>query len=167
VCTGTSLTLSAVADAWLEQNSPTNNKGSDSILKVKSQRVDNFRALVRFATPQLPAGCRLVRVTLRLYADGSRTGRTLVAAPTNSSWSESSVNWRNQPQPIAPGVGVPSASGFVTWDLTPVAGSIISSGVAPSFVIMDSREDVGNAEQSFFAREKRLRPPQLVLHFAP
>ena len=55
---GAPITLVANADAWIEQNSPSNNKGIDSILKVNSQGPsNNLRALVRFAYPNLAPGC--------------------------------------------------------------------------------------------------------------
>ena len=73
---GTTITASANADAWIEQNSASNNKGTDSILKVKSQGPsDNFRALVRFALPaSVPQGCVVQSATLRLFAASSAIG---------------------------------------------------------------------------------------------
>jgi hypothetical protein len=45
---GPAVTLTATADAWLDQNSSTTNKGSDSIIKVRSKQPrDNMRSLVR------------------------------------------------------------------------------------------------------------------------
>jgi hypothetical protein len=71
-------TLAADADAWIDQNSPTSNKGTDSVLKVQSKApTDNLRALVRFALPvSVPQGCLLSSATRRLFAGSSRTGRT-------------------------------------------------------------------------------------------
>src|SRR5688572_20584164 len=61
--------VSANADAWIDQNSSSTNKGTDSILKVQSKGpTDNFRALVRFSLPPAPQGCTLESATLRLFS---------------------------------------------------------------------------------------------------
>jgi hypothetical protein len=160
--------LPAAADAWLEQNSPTNNKGDDSILKVKAQRSnDNFRTVVRFAAVTPPDGCELLGATLRLYADSARAGRTLLATASDANWAEQTVTWATQPAFSGLVAIASSRSGYVTWDVLPVSGPAIQAGDTASFVIMDARENIGNAEQSFFAREKGERPPQLVLSFGP
>jgi len=44
---GAPVTVLSFADSWIDQNSATNNFGTDAILKVRSQAPgDNFRALV-------------------------------------------------------------------------------------------------------------------------
>ena len=67
------MTALAAADSWIDENSPTSNKGSDSILKVQSKGPsDNFRALVRFSLPAVPEGCMIQSATLRLYAASAK-----------------------------------------------------------------------------------------------
>ena len=73
-------TLTATADAWINSGSPSDNKGSDSILKVMSKSGGNLRALVRFNLPKMPQGCNVESATLRLYAkSASSSQRTLQA----------------------------------------------------------------------------------------
>ena len=47
---------------------------------------DNFRALVRFSLPAVPAGCTLQAATLRLFAASAGSGRTLQASRLAASW---------------------------------------------------------------------------------
>src|SRR5918998_526166 len=70
--------LTAVADAWFDQASTSDNKGSDSVLKVMSKGpVNNLRVAVRFGHPAAPSGCAVASATLRLYAGSARSGRTI------------------------------------------------------------------------------------------
>ena len=74
-------TLTANADAWIDQGGPQANKGTDSVLKVNSKSRSNMRALVRFLLPTIPAGCTIESATLRLYAASAKDGRTIQAHP--------------------------------------------------------------------------------------
>ncbi|HEX2505593.1 MAG TPA: DNRLRE domain-containing protein, partial [Gaiellaceae bacterium] len=99
----TPVILNAVADAWIDENSPSTNKGTDSILKVQSKGPrDNFRALVRFPLPPVPPGCVVDRALLRLYAASMKPDRVLQALRLVASWAENGVTWSNQPQTTGP-----------------------------------------------------------------
>ncbi len=60
---GPQQTLTASEDAWIDQGSPSSNKGSDSILKVMSKGNSNLRGLVRFNLPAMPQGCSVQSAT--------------------------------------------------------------------------------------------------------
>jgi hypothetical protein len=166
-CPSTTTALAA-ADAWIDQNSPTNNKGTDSILKVQSKGpADNFRALVRFTLPTgVPQGCVVESATLRLYAPTARTGRTLQALPLASPWSENGVTWNNQPGTTGPAATTTSASGYREWNVTAQVQAMYDTGANHGFLIKDATEGQ-DAEQQFHAREKGENVPQLVLTFKP
>ena len=158
--------MTASADAWIEQNSPQNNKGTDSILKVKSQaRSDNFRALVGFQLPPTPAGCTIVSASLRIFADSSQPQRTLEARRTLSPWTEHGVTWANQPATeLTPATVVTtSVRGYRSWSITQQARDASASGGALGFVVQDALEESTGVEQSFFSREKGESPPQVVI----
>jgi hypothetical protein len=165
---GTPVTLVAAADAWIEQNSSSNNKGSDSILKVKSQGTsDNFRALVWFALPDsLPQGCVVESATLRLFAASSTSGRTLQALQLADNWSENSVTWSNQPQATGAAATASSESSYREWDVTTQVQAIYDASANHGFLIRDAVEGNSGAEQQFHSREKGENPPELVIRFA-
>jgi hypothetical protein len=163
---GPAVTALSTADAWLDENSATNNKGDDSILKVQSKGPrDNFRALVRFALPAIPQGCVAASATLRLYAASARTGRTLQALRIAAPWTEMQVNWTNQPATDGPAALAASGQGYREWDVSSQVQGMYA-GSNHGLLIRDALEGQ-DAEQQFHAREKGETPPQLVIRFAP
>jgi hypothetical protein len=165
-CAATPVVYAADADAWIDQASATDNKGSDSILKVMSKSGANLRGLVRFGMPvSLPAACVVQSATLQLYAGSSAGGRTLQAVQVAGSWSEGSVTWETQPGTTGAPATASSGTGSRQWDVTAQVQAIFASGVNNGFLIRDLVEDQ-DAEQQFHAREKGDNPPQLVVTFA-
>jgi hypothetical protein len=162
---GPAATALPAADAWIDENSPSNNKGTDSILKVQSKGPrDNFRALVRFTLPGVPQGCVVESATLRLYAASAKTGRTLHARRLAGAWSENQVNWSNQRQTTGAAAETTSGPGYREWNVTPHVHAMYADS-NDGFLIRDAVEG-GDAEQQFHGREKGENPPQLVLRFA-
>jgi hypothetical protein len=159
------VTAAAAADAWIDENSPTNNKGTDSILKVQSKGPrDNFRAVVRFTLPAVPQGCVVESATLRLYSASAKTPRTLQALRLASAWSENLVTWGNQPQTTGAAATAAAGTGYREWTVTSQVQSMYSEA-NHGFLIRDAVEGQ-DAEQQFHSREKGQNPPQLVVRFA-
>jgi hypothetical protein len=167
-CTATTVTVSANADAWIDQNSSSNNFGSDSILKVQAKSSNNFRALVRFAMPtSIPSGCVVQSATLRLYAASWTNNRTLQALRINANWSENSVKWSNQPATTGTAATTSSGSGYRQWNVTAQVQAIYDAGANNGFLIRDATEGGNGYEQQLHAKEKGENPPELLLSFAP
>jgi hypothetical protein len=166
---GEPITVFAEADSWIDQNSPSNNFGTDAILKVRSQGPsDNFRTLVRFSLPSsVPQGCVVRSATLRLYAASWTDGRVLEALPIASAWSESEVTWRNQPQTTGPAVMTPSGSGYREWSVAAQVQAMYDASANNGFLVRDAVESWGGSEQQFHSREKNENPPMLVISFVP
>jgi CSLREA domain-containing protein len=166
-CTATPVTVAANADAWLEQNSPTSNKGSDSVLKVKSQgSTDNFRAIIRFNTPAtLPSGCIIESATLRLYAESSVSGRTLQALRVIGNWTEGGVTWNNQPATNGSTATTSSGSGYREWNVTSHLTADYAAGTHYGFLIRDANENGNGSEQAFRPRGTGSNRPQLVIRY--
>ena len=162
------VTVTANADAWLDHNSSTTNKGSDSILKVQSKGPkDNFRSLVRFGLPAVPAGHEVKSATLSLYCPSWKNGRTLQAYRVNGNWSENQVTWANQPPVAGTAATTTSGQGWRQWTVTSQVKEMYSAGNY-GFLIRDAAE--GNSsgyEQQFHGREKGEQPPILVITFGP
>jgi CSLREA domain-containing protein len=165
-CTSSQKTATADADSWLSQSSATSNFGKDSILKVKSQSGANSRALVRFALPPVPSGCRVADAELRLYASSFKADRTVEALQISSPWTENSVSWSNRPATTGTAATAASAQGYVEWTVTSQVEGMYSGG-NHGFLIRDSAEGSGqSSEQSFHSREKGTdEPPELVITF--
>lgn len=163
---GSPITVSANADAWIDQNSSGNNFGSDSIIKVQAKSGNNFRTLVRFALPAVPAGCVAQSATLRLYSPSWTNGRTLQALRINASWAENTVKWSNQPATTGAAATTTSGSGYRQWTVTSQVQAMYA-GANNGFLIRDATEGGGGWEQQFHSREKGESIPQLVITFAP
>jgi hypothetical protein len=162
---GPAVTALASADAWIDENSPTSNKGSDSVLKVQSKSPrDNFRSLVRFTLPAVPQSCVLESATLRLFAASARTGRTLHALRLTGAWTENQVNWANQPPTTGSPAATASGTGYREWNVTAHVQAMYA-GPNHGFLIRDATEGQ-DAEQQYHSREKGSSPPQVVLRFA-
>jgi parallel beta-helix repeat protein len=155
----------ATADAWVDQSSPSSNKGADTILKVRSQGPSgNFRSLVRFALPSVPAGCVVESATLRMFASASTAGRSLEARRLTSTWSEGAVTWNNQPQ-AEPVAATTSGPGYRSWVVTSAVKGMLEGTVANhGFRVQDGAENA-SGEQGFHARDKGSDPPQLVIRY--
>ncbi|SDU85946.1 right-handed parallel beta-helix repeat-containing protein [Jiangella alkaliphila] len=165
-CTTQTVTLNAVADSWIDQGSPSSNKGTDSNLKVMSKSGSNLRALVRFDLPDLADGCAVSSATLRLNAASSRSGRTLQAIRVAAPWTESAVTWGNQPATTGTPATTASGSGWRTWTVTTQVTAMYTANAEHGFLIRDASEN-NDHEQQFRSRESGSNTPQLVLSIGP
>jgi hypothetical protein len=166
---GPAVTVFAEADSWIDENSASNNFGTDAILKVRSQASsDDFRALVRFALPSnLPAGCVVESATLRLYAAAWADSRSLEVLRLADSWSEGTVTWNNQPATIGAAATTASGLGYREWDVASQVQTMYDIDANHGFLIRDASEGGSGSEQQFHSREKGENPPMLVISFAP
>jgi large repetitive protein len=166
-CSGALEIAAADGDAWVSQSSPADNMGGDSVLKVETSEGGNARALVRFALPEIPTACQVKSATLRLYSGSYKEGRTLQALPLARPWTESVVNWSNQPSTVGKAAEAPSraSAGYLEWDVTSqVLG--MYTGTNNGFLVRDSVEDGGGLAQGFNSREQGvINPPQLVISY--
>jgi hypothetical protein len=126
---------------------------------------DNFRALVRFTLPAVPAGCSLQAATLRLYAASAASGRTLQAWRIAVAWTEGGVTWSNQPAATGTAATTTSGTGYRQWSVTAQVQAMYA-GANNGFLIRDAVENNSGAEQQLHSREKGQNVPQLVLTFA-
>jgi hypothetical protein len=161
------VTYQANADAWLQQSSPSNNYGSDSILKVKSQGTnDNFRAVVKFNVPTtLPAGCVVESATLRVHSPSATNGRTLQALRLNGSWTEGGINWSNQPATAGTAATATSGTGYREWLVTAQVQDSFTAGNHHGFLIRDAAEGASGFEQQFTSRSSSTNKPLLVVRY--
>jgi hypothetical protein len=156
-------TLTATADAWIDQGSSTSNKGSDSILKVMSKSGGNLRALLRFNLPAMPEGCSVATATLRINAKSAASGRTIQVLQLAGSWTEGAVTWANQPTTTGDAVTTTSGTGYREWNVAGMIQAMYTTG-NNGFLVRDAAENQ-DAEQQFHSREQSTDRPQLVLEF--
>jgi len=173
-CTGSTVTVAAVADSTVDQAAPTTNYGSDTLLKVRAETLlplltlldTNARTLVRFTLPTVPDLCSVTEAKLRLYASTSASGRTLDAFRAGAAWTEGTVTWNTQPATAGTAATTSSASGWREWTVTSHVTTMYS-GSNNGFVVRDSAESpvLQSYEQRFNSRTNATDQPELVITF--
>jgi hypothetical protein len=161
-------TVSANADSWTDQATPSTNKGTDTALRVRSlSGSQNQRTLVRFALPaQAPEGCVMESATLRLYASSAVAGRAIRAVRLASTWAENTVTWSSQPMTTGTAALTTSAAGWLQWTVTAQVEAMLAPGANHGFLVRDGTEGANGAQQ-FNSRESAANQPELVIRYAP
>ncbi|MBX3055537.1 MAG: right-handed parallel beta-helix repeat-containing protein [Anaerolineae bacterium] len=164
---GAPVVFAVSIDAWVDQGSPTSNKGTDSVMKLQAKGPsNNNRILVRFNLPTSPPpGCQIQSATLRMFAPSAVNGRTLQALRLTGNWTEYGVTWNNQPATAGAAATTSSGQGWREWDVAAQVQAMITSG-NHGFLIRDANETGNGFEQQFHAREKNENVPQLVITYA-
>jgi large repetitive protein len=159
------VTAAANIDSWIDQASPSNNFGSDQILKVKRETGSKaMRTLMRFNLPATPAGCAVTGAALRVYAASAATGRTLQALRINATWAENTVRWSNQPATTGTAATTTTVAGWNQWTVTSQVQAMYA-GSNFGFLIRFDVETSPVAEMQFHARDKGTQPPELRVTF--
>src|ERR687896_317988 len=186
-CDQANITLTAVADGWVDQVNPLNNYLFETELSVASGSTgdptavppepvlgQNARALYRFALPTGANGCALESARLRLFNEGPEPGRTVEVKRLAGPWKESTLTWSNKPGTM--GTAIPSpvlqSEGYQEWNVLSHVQGMLSSGVNHGWQLSDAHEnDPEGGEQTYVSREMPQDPPpatlpQLVLRYA-
>jgi parallel beta-helix repeat protein len=176
-CQETSITAPIEADSWVDEDSPSSNKGSDSILSVEggSLNVDTglasgrARVLVRFQLPSgVPPACVVESARLHLFSPEESAGARGEAVQLASGWSENVVTWSNQPESVGAPARTWSRQGYMQWNVTSQVQAMYDSSANHGFLIRDADEaaEAGGGGHGFHSKEKGETPAKLVVHFA-
>ena len=165
----TTVTLEAMADAYVDSSNPETNYGSVGSLYVSENSEQDF-TYVMFDLSSLPPGATIIYVELRMYL--SSTGGDLYAMPadrigayycSDNSWTENGITWNNKPnfnsEPTATwSFGMMyTIDTYKTWDVTEDARNAFPSGIltevlkfssktGDGYAVFDSREDNSEPE---------------------
>ena len=167
-------TVNPVKDSYVSSAMPNTNYGTQTQLKVRSNLLYPRRALLQFADmPTVPPQYQINSATLRIYVESAPWGaRTYNAERITSDWSETLVNWKNQP----PTAGVSASSlvtpGWVEFDVTDdVKGFYSGAYTNKGWTIKDSTESgvlaIFTQEATISSRESSdpLLRPQLTINY--
>ncbi|WP_224361242.1 CBM96 family carbohydrate-binding protein [Hyalangium versicolor] len=152
---GTTVSVSPVADAYVEEAAPNANRGTTADLQTDGS--PRAEAYLRFQVPVSSGTIR--KATLRLYAfNGSSDGPQLYT--TSTPWDEQTVTWNTRPSHGATPVADVGAVPVDTWVEYDVSSIVRSSGVYAFALVPTATDGV-----DFYSRESTqaaLRP-QLVI----
>ncbi len=154
------LTFSPIADSYTASGTPTTTFGTSIALHAKMTPSSVKRVYYKF-TVAGTAGKTLTGAKLRLYvSDASVAGGSIFS--TTSTWTETGLNWSNQPAPVGSALstlGAVALGATVEFTVTPA----ISGDNTYSFVITSPSTDTVYYGSKEAAAARR---PQLVLTFS-
>ncbi len=117
-------------DSMIYQNSPSSNWGTYQYLMVNFGTGRTVRGLVEFTgLSGIPGGATVTSATLELWARYNNSPNDDFGVyRITASWSESSVNWTNQPAHYATAYDSKhvTGGGWYSWDLTTLVQEWVS-----------------------------------------
>jgi len=151
-------TFLPVADARVNEASPTKNAGADPVLRVRQEAGGSYHTYLRFDLSALSGTVTSAR--LRLFStDGSDVAGRVFA--TSGSWTESTVTWSNKPAPsgaLLASLGTVATDAWAEFDLT----SALSGPGVLNLVLQSS-----SSNSCYFSSREGANPPELVVTIAP
>jgi hypothetical protein len=168
----TTVTLTAVADTYANQGSPTSNFGTATTLNVRSASSGNRRSFVRFNLSAIPTSARVQQATLQLTMSTAPTAsRSYEAGTVSATWAETTLTWNVQPAAAAATATVASGttSGVtLSWNVTPDAATFVTTPASNfGWRIKDVTESSATARLGVFrSRQAASGRPTLVVVYA-
>ena len=166
-------TLGPVADSQVAKGKPTTNSGTATSMFVQSAATGTFqdeRAWLKFDLSTIPSGSTITSAKLKMYC-WKALGSSMPAGiylGTPDSWTETGINWNNQPtfgsaidtQTLAAG----ATNVWYTWNATNVQSDFASGKTSFSYVVKPVTEgstDTTSPSYAFEAREYTSGTPYL------
>lgn len=193
VISGVSAASTAVADAFVNQGSPSNNTGTNSAMQVQSRTGQNRRAYLRFdlalCSPAIPATAVVVDAQLDLFIiQLAAVCREIDVFLVSTTWAEGTITWNNQPVGTTPNdppqsqrsafasIGASpctyaTTNSYAAWALTTDVQSWVDGSVTNHGWIL--RDDTENGGTTFLTRfsasdaDNAARAPRLVITYRP
>jgi hypothetical protein len=155
----------ATKDAYIQEDDPARNRGSERDLKVKPDAGKLRHSVVEFDLPAVPADREIIWASLLLWQDREKDNQTIHVHRVTSAWVESEVSWNQR------SAGIPWSADGGDFDAT-VLGSfepniekqyreIDVTGVTQDWVVGASanyglllRSTGANGEVKFKSREE-------------
>jgi len=168
------LTLYPVADTTVEAQRPTTNFGTETQVAVQAYKSsDRQRGLFQFDLSSIPAGSTINSATFSAYYDTyylaslDPVGRTYCLYRNTSPWTETEVNWNNQPS-FATTQGsstvMPESFGWVNWNVKDIVQTWVDGATNYGLVMMDSNETEGvNSLAMFYANVNNVNADTILV----
>jgi len=91
--TTTSYTFGPDRDAWIKEQAPDDNFGSEVELPVKNKVADSHRAVYHFDVASIPVGTQVTSATLWFYVTANDDQGAVEIHPLATAWTESTATW--------------------------------------------------------------------------
>jgi PKD repeat protein len=150
------LSFVPVADAYVNQASPSKNYGGTTIRVRTAASGGTYVSFLRFVVSGL-AGRSVSAAKLRLYdTDKSVDGGRVVGV--GSAWTETGINWSNAPATNGPTLGSAGAVTANTWVSIGLTPSSVPSDGTYSFALLS-----GSSDSAYYMSRSGANPPVLEL----
>jgi acid phosphatase type 7 len=153
--TAHTLTLTPVADSYVDSSNPTATHGTSAQLRVDGSPL--VYAYQRFDLSSVPG--TITGLSLKVFATSSSTAGYAVRSVTDNTWSESALDWANAPPIGSTNVGTSGAFTSNTWTTVDVSPLINGDGLLSMAMI-----GINSTAIAFSSREGA-NPPQLVVTY--
>ena len=176
VISGGGYDLAPVADAQVASGNPATNYGASTNIYVQSSSTSSYgdeRVWLKFDLSGIPAGSTITSATLQLW-NWKSTGASLpveVRSSNDDSWTETGLNWSNQPALGGILATQTLASGTINvaynWDVTTFVQSQFGGDQTVSLLakpVVEGSADATAPSYGFDAKEYGSNGP--VLHVA-
>lgn len=177
-----SVDLEPTADTFIDENHPTDLKGTDNSFFVQTDTAgQQRRTALRFDLTGIPYGARILSARLSLMLKGTNGSPVPIAVRrVTQSWKEVEASWSARLTSInwtAPGGDIdraqlstasvgPTKDIRYAWDLTSMVGGWVAGAYANNGLILVGADS--NAKEEFYSREESntARHPRLSVTYA-
>lgn len=168
-------TFNSIADTWADESKPSNNKGTDTVMLVRSrQSGKNGRSFVEFDVSSIPAGSTVNTATLTLCATNvPGSTRTIDLHRFTASWVETTLTWNNQlgvAGSVTDSATTPGSPACMTWYVAADVQLWIDGTANEGWRAKDSVESQGTRYITEFATRENGTPadrPILDVNYTP
>jgi len=154
---GSAFTFIPLADAYVNDSSPTSNYGSSTTLRADAS--PDVHSYLRFNVQGLSG--TVTQATLRVYANSSSSLGCTANRVSDNTWSEATLNYNNAPV-VGGALGSSGAFGAGVWINIDVTAYITGNGTYNLALTTASSTAV-----SLASREAGANAPQLIVTTAP
>jgi parallel beta-helix repeat protein len=155
----TSFTFMPVADAYVNEASPTTNTGTATTLRIDGTPL--VHSYLKFDVQGLPSGTTPTKAVLRVFANSSSITGHEVRGSTDTTWTETGITFANRP---TFGGVVGSSGGFTSAKYVDVTVTPLVTGNGLLTLVLTGP---GSTAVSYASRQTAANPPQLVVDTAP
>jgi acid phosphatase type 7 len=149
------LTLTPVADSYVDSSATTTTHGTSAQLRVDGSPL--VYAYQRYDLSSVPG--TITGLSLKVFATSSSSAGYAVRSVADNTWSESALDWANAPPIGATNVGTSGAITSNTWTTADVSSLINGNGLLSMAMI-----GINSTAIAFSSREGA-NPPQLVVTY--
>jgi hypothetical protein len=166
-CPGTGASTPVIgADTFISEASPSGGNGGNKYLNVTSLSGGDTRGLVLFPLDPMPAGCRVVSATLRLWNGTPVAGRVIDVYQVSPAtpWDEYLVSWSSAVA-VTGSAATSNVVGSVAysqqWDVTAIVQAQYN-GTNTGMLVRDRNDDnVGSPVLNRYESRENGQKPEL------